>query len=81
MKNRELIDILEEMIEEVNKCKEEISAEVMARLDDLNDEAQREFSTEYRKCDACGEWVNEDLLQERYDENICEDCLENGYGE
>jgi len=81
MKNRELIDILDDLIETIEKAKSNIDTKTMKLIDDLNEEAQYEFEATYRKCDACGEWVNEDLLEERYDENICQDCLENGYGE
>lgn len=79
--NRDLITIFDDMIEIIDRAREEVSAEIMRKLDELNSEAQDEFDTDYRKCDACGEYVPEDYIEERYDENICHDCLENGYGE
>ena len=33
------------------------------------------------KCECCGELVDEEYISNRYDENICEDCINNGYGE
>lgn len=81
MKNRDLIDILDEMIETIEQCKDKLSGEIMKHLDELNEEAQSEFDIDYRKCDACGEYVPEDYIEERYDENICHDCLVNGYGD
>lgn len=78
--NRDLITIFNDMIEIIDRAKEEVSAEIMKKLNGLNDEAQDEFDSNYRKCDACGEYVPEDYLEEIYDENICEQCRENGYG-
>lgn len=49
----------------------------------IGDRLEIDFEThlqDYTKCENCGKWYPDDYVNLVYEERICEECINDGYG-
>ena len=81
-KNDEVFDIFKEALKSTKATKTLEKCECGGDIVKYKNEYYcKECLCEYEKCPNCNELVPEDFMTYHYEDRVCSNCIEDGYGE
>lgn len=70
MTTKEVIEEIDIAIEQIEKVKETLNSILVDVTDEIG----------VKKCESCNQYVHEDEIELLGNEEICNECRDNGYG-